>query len=105
MEILNTYSVYNESIIMFIIISLAILLICAIVFVASIFDKAWKCSLVTFIIICILCYITYFGLFKWYVSTETKYYETVITDYNKLDFNKYEIVDKKGKITVIKDIR
>jgi len=34
-----------------------------------------------------------------------KYYETIISDYNKVDFNKYMIVEKKGKIIVLREIK
>ena len=63
----------------------------------------------TYSIICfitgIVCLIISYGLIQWQDSTEVKYYETIISDYNKVDFNKYMIVEKKGKIIVLKEIK
>ena len=36
--------------------------------------------------------------------TTTVYYEVIVSDYNTIDFEKYEIVKHKGKIVVLKEL-
>jgi hypothetical protein len=38
------------------------------------------------------------------MKTETTYHECRIIDYNKVDLNKYEIVEHRDKIIVLKEI-
>jgi len=104
MEILNTYSVYSEFIGFLSVLSICILLVFAIIFICTIYNKEWKNSMKCFITIFSLLILTYV-LILWQQSTETKYYEVIISDYNQIDFNKYEIVNKKGKITILKEIK
>ena len=104
MEILNTYSVYSEFIGFLPVLSICILLVFAIIFICTICNKEWKNSMKCFIAIFPLLILTHV-LILWQQSTETKYHEVIISDYNQIDFNKYEIVNKKGKITVLKEIK
>jgi len=104
MEILNTYSVYNEYIGILLTFTIIAFLLFTVIFIAELYYKEWKNSIICFIF-AICCLILFQGLIQWWESSEVKHYEVLISDYNKLDFNKYEIIDKKGKITIIKEIK
>jgi len=104
MEILNTCSVYNEYIGIIPTFTIITFLLLTIIFIIKLYYKEWKDSIICFIF-AICCLILSHGLIQWWESSEVKHYEVLISDYNKLDFNKYEIIDKKGKITVIKEIK
>lgn len=104
MEVLNTYSTYNELLAFLPTILITFCIFFIIGIIVNLIIKEWKSALVC-LLISVLCFGVSLGLIAWWNATETKNYEVIITDYNKVDFNKYQIVEKKGQITVLKEIK
>jgi hypothetical protein len=101
MEILNSYSEYNNAVGIFIFFGVAGALILAGCCIYQLICREWKKLFSYFIGLIVVAAIT-FGLIKWIPVTETKYIQVKIIDMNKLDLDKYEIVNKQGKIITLK---
>ncbi len=104
MEILNTYIVYSENfdfIMSFAIVGFVVTLF---FFVMNLFMKEWKITMVCFVILIIMGLGSY-SLGKLKYDSQTFHHEVIITNYDEVDFEKYQIVEQKGKIIVLKELK
>jgi uncharacterized membrane protein len=103
MEILNTYSEFSDILRILAIYTGIGVLVSLFFTVINLIFKEWKTSLISFMI-AVICMELFFGICEWGINTEIVYHEVIVSDYNKIDFNKYEIAERKGKIVVLKEI-
>ena len=103
MEILNTYLVHDKTVNTITLLICFVAIICLGITIANLVDGEWIKSLISFLITIIFSVLFCFGV-QWWASTETIRYETMITDYNKVDLNKCKIVETKCKIVVLEEV-
>jgi hypothetical protein len=103
-EILYTYSTYNESINTLAFLSIALLLGSICFCLVYLTYKEWCKSLLS-LVIAVASFFVLYGAIEWYYSTEIKHHEVIIADYNQVDFSKYQLEEQKGKIIILKEIK
>jgi hypothetical protein len=104
MEILNTYSVYDSILNVLPLIPLLGFAYFGIKAIVKLLVKEWKNALIS-LLIAVICFGAFYGLVELWESSETNRYEVLVTDYNKIDFNKYKIIENRGKIVVLEEIK
>jgi glucan phosphoethanolaminetransferase (alkaline phosphatase superfamily) len=103
MEILNTYTETIELVNILGTIVFLIIGVCFIMAILNFICKEWIDGL-KLLGVCVLTFILLLGVVYIGMKTETTYHECRIIDYNKVDLNKYEIVEHRDKIIVLKEI-
>jgi hypothetical protein len=104
MEVLNTYSQTNACFGILALYSICGVGALVLITIFNLIFVTWKNALKCFVFAVILAGIAY-GFILSNNITETQYQEVLISDYNKIDFTKWEIAETKGKITVLKEIK
>ena len=104
MEILYTYTKMSDVFDMAITFLIIIIVVVFVFMIAAFVSKEWITGL-AFLAGFIISAIILFGLFYSKTESNTTYHEVIITDYDKVNFDKYQIIEQKGRIITVEEIK
>lgn len=104
MEVLNTYTEYNEFISLLVPFAGFLAFIFLVFCIGNIIKKSKENAVICLVFFLITGFLTS-GLIDTYFKSGKECLEVVISDYNKVDLNKYKIISQRGKITILKEIK
>jgi hypothetical protein len=104
MEILNTYSVYNDILTILPIFPLGVAVFFSLKTIFELLDKEWKNAIISLLIV-VACFGIFTILTQQWSNSKLVRYEVVISDYNKVNFDEYKIIENRGKIVILEEIK
>jgi hypothetical protein len=104
MEILNTYAIYDGFLNFLPMIPLVAGIIFIIKTIMELIMQEWKNVLIS-LLITVLCFGMFYGLVQIWNKSETIRHEVIVRDYNDIDLSKYKIIENRGKIIIIEEIK